>query len=125
MDPTMGPMPHPDAQGGVSMGGPGIDSSSGMMFPSALIEQYPALAGLEWGALQPGEAEMDDIADTGSGMDDGHRSSFDNSGGEWDDGSVSGGSAMGSHRNSYDGNRGDWSGNEDWASDTGDGYGRR
>jgi hypothetical protein len=87
-----------------------------MMFPTALIEQYPALANMEWGALQPGEADMDDMAD-GSGIDDGHGNNFDNSGGEWDDGSVSGGSAMSSH--------GDWSGNEDqWASDTGDGYGR-
>lgn len=120
IDPTMGSMSHPDAQGGVSMGGP-VDS---MTFPTALIEQYPALANMDWGALQPGEADMDDMAGDGSGMDDGHRSSFENSGGEWDDGSVSGGSAMGSHRNSYDGSRGDWSGGEDWASDTGDGYGR-
>lgn len=125
LDPTMGSMSHAGAQGGVSMGPP-MDPPSGMMFPSALIEQYPALANMEWGTLQPGETDMDDMADTGSGMDDGNRSSFDNSGGEWEDGSVSGGSAMGSHRNSYDGSRGDWSGGEDqWASDTGDVYGRR
>ncbi|KAI5840779.1 hypothetical protein DFP73DRAFT_482154 [Morchella snyderi] len=116
MDPTMGPMSH-DAHGM----GMGMDHT--MMFPTALIEQYPALANMEWGALQPGEQD-DDLADTGSGMDDGHRSSFENSGGEWEEGSMSGGSAMGSHRNSYDGNRGDWSGNEEWVSDTGDGYRR-
>ncbi|KAI5784728.1 hypothetical protein EDC01DRAFT_207634 [Geopyxis carbonaria] len=75
--------------------GPVMDPAAMVYFPTALLEQYPALATLN---------------DLNGGGDDGGyedhasgRSSFDASGGEYDDGNVSGGSAMNSHRSSYDG----------------------
>ncbi|RPB05316.1 hypothetical protein L873DRAFT_1664029 [Choiromyces venosus 120613-1] len=115
LDPTLGHMSNSADQQGI-MGSRSMDPSNGMVFPSALLEQYPALANMEWGNIASGE--QDDIAE-GEGS---NRSSFDASGGEWDEASASGGSALASHRNSYDGSRGDWSGNEEWASDTGGEY---
>lgn len=113
LDPSMSQIPHapPDptaAALGAAAGG--LDTSSmGMAFPSALLEQYPALANMEWGAM--GDGGGDDI--------DGSRSDFDNSANEWEEGSLSGGgSGLGSHRNSYDGSQGHWSG-DGWASDDG------
>ena len=117
LDPTMGQLSSNSDTPGMPLGS-NLDSvHGGMVFPSALLEQYPALANMEWGSLPPDADEL------GDGGDASNRSSFDAaSGGEWDDGSVSGGSALGSHRNSFDGSRGDWSGNEDWGSDTGGDY---
>lgn len=93
--------------------GMGMDTTDvgGIAFPTALLEQYPALATIGWNTM----------TDTGGDYDDGD-GGFDASGNEYDDGgSVSGGSAMGSNRNSYDG--GGWAQVEDqgWNSDTGDG----
>jgi hypothetical protein len=87
----------------------------GMTFPSALLEQYPALANMEWGAMDnTGGDDLEGLSGDGS------RSDFDHSAGEWDEGSLSGGgSGIGSHRNSYDGSQGGWSGNDGWASDDG------
>ena len=52
-------------------------SSSGYTLPAALLAQYPALAGIQWDALPPGQP--DEIEGDVSG-----RSSFDaSSGGEW------------------------------------------
>ncbi|CAZ81086.1 unnamed protein product [Tuber melanosporum] len=115
LDPTLGHLSGPSDQQGIA-GPSSMDPVNGMVFPSALLEQYPALANMEWGNMASGE--QDDIAE-GEGS---NRSSFDASGGEWDEASASGGSALASHRNSYDGSRGDWSGNEEWASDTGGEY---
>ena len=78
-------------------------------FPTALLEQFPALATMTWGAA---DGDYDD----GDGA-------FDPSGNEYDDdlSDVSGGSALNSHRNSYDGsNAVKWE-EGSWFSDTGDG----
>lgn len=91
---------------------PGIDAvTMGMAFPSALLEQYPALAGMNWSQVGvQGEEEYDDASAQ-----------------EFDEGG-SGGSALGSHRNSYDGSafgshRNSYDGSG-WGSDTGEiGYG--
>jgi hypothetical protein len=116
LDPTMGHLSSNSDPPSMPLGSNMDPGNNGMVFPSALLEQYPALANMEWGSLPP---DTDDLGDGGEAS---NRSSFDASGGEWDDASASGGSALGSHRNSYDGSRGDWSGNEDWASDTGGEY---
>ena len=93
---------------------PGIDAvTMGMAFPSALLEQYPALAGVNWSQMSgQGEEEYDDLsahefedAESAGSRLGSHRNSYD-------------GSAMGSQRNSYDGSG--------WGSDTGElGYAQR
>jgi hypothetical protein len=90
---------------GMSMGHVPGGMEMGIAFPSALLEQYPALATIGWG----------NMPDTGGDYDDGDPG-FDASGNEYDDGgSVSGGSAMGGHQER-------WVGADDgWHSDTGDG----
>ena len=89
---------HAAPPGGVH---PGIDAATmGMAFPSALLEQYPALATVNWSVLpMPGEDD-EGYEDVPSG-----RSSFDAGRETYEDG------GLGSHRNSYDGSG--------WGSDTG------
>lgn len=106
-----GQMPPPLA--GVGSSGGGMDPSAAAVmggfggvpiFPSALLEQYPALANVDWSAPAPAE---EGVPSGGSG-----RSSFDASAGEWESG--------GSNRNSYDGSA-DWAsgGEGGWTSDGG------
>lgn len=88
---------------------PAMDPSMGIPFPSALLEQYPALATMTWGAT--------DAADYDEG-----EGGFDVSGNEFDD-DRSDVSGISSHRNSYDGGRAGWAtGDEGWVSDNGDNY---
>lgn len=67
---------------GVEFRGPG-----GFTLPSALLDQYPVLASIDWDAGGP------DVGDEGGGR------SGDVSGNEWEDGYISGNS----NRNSFDG----------------------
>ncbi|KAF8245538.1 hypothetical protein K440DRAFT_634105 [Wilcoxina mikolae CBS 423.85] len=83
---------HPDAMGGA----PNMNASPmGIQFPSAILEQYPALATMSW--------DNSNNFDPGDDYDPGDVSGFDASGNEYDDGNISGNSAISSHRNSYDG----------------------
>jgi len=83
---------HSDAMGRASS----TNTSMGVSFPSAILEQYPALATMSWG--------NGDNYDPGDDYDPGDISGFEASGNEYDDdGNVSGNSAMSNHRNSYDG----------------------
>lgn len=97
------PLPYPS--GGMVVGGPG-----GMVLPTALLEQYPALATMNWDAGGGGGGL--------SGAEGSGRSSFDASAEEYDeddDWDEQGGmSGAGSHRSSFDG--GERSG---WGSDSG------
>lgn len=52
-----------------------VDSSGNYTLPAALLAQYPALAGLSWSDLPPGDAALED--------DPSGRSSFDASGSEY------------------------------------------
>ena len=86
------PLPYPG--GGIVVGGPG-----GMVLPTALLEQYPALATMDWDAGGGGGI---------SGAEGSGRSSFDASGEDLDDEDWEE-TGEGSHRSSFDGGeRGGW-----------------
>ncbi|KAF8475061.1 hypothetical protein BDZ91DRAFT_759144 [Kalaharituber pfeilii] len=88
-NPLMG-MGLPSHGGGMLVGGPG-----GIVLPTALLQQYPTLATIDWDAGGGGGGAM-------SGTENSGRSSFDASAEEWDedeDEFISGGS----HRSSFEG----------------------
>ncbi|RPB28642.1 hypothetical protein L211DRAFT_401357 [Terfezia boudieri ATCC MYA-4762] len=85
------PLQYPD--GGIMVGGQG-----GMVLPAALLQQYPALATMDWDAGGGGGI---------SGAEGSGRSSFDASGEDFDDEEE--GWDQGSHKSSFDGGeRGGW-----------------
>ena len=100
--PPLGSGIHAHPSGGMVVGGPG-----GMVLPTALLEQYPALATMDWA----------DGGGGGSGISGAENSSFDASADDWDEEEEDngGGSGVGSHRSSFDGDR------TGWVSDSGGG----
>ena len=117
--PPQNPLMIPHPGGGVLVGGQG-----GVILPAALLQQYPALATMDWDTGEGGGGGGLSGAE-GSGM-----SSFEASAEEyedddaWDEGG--GGSDVGSHRSSFDmgerpvvGSGGDGTGG--WVSDSGTG----
>ncbi|KAB8606208.1 hypothetical protein FH972_025839 [Carpinus fangiana] len=108
----------------------GLDSSTftGMALPAALLQQYPALADIQWNAI-PGPGQEDDYGGDASG-----RSSFDaSSGGEFDysfedegesgyvsgPGAMDGGSQYNSNRLNANYNGMGSTNNNGWSSDFG------